>query len=369
MKIKTIGETKIIMENKNSLHNYFAWPTVARLQNGKIAVTASGYRMSHICPFGKAVISYSEDEGETYTRPAPVIDTCLDDRDSGICTFGEKGVILTSFNNSISQQREWNEKLMICTESQVPYRSAYLDLVPETEEKRFLGATFTFSNDCGTTFGDVYVSPVTSPHGPCVLQDGSLLWVGSDFDIDSVIDCKENQIKAYKINLDGTSEYVGEIENCVFEGVSVASCEPHAICLNDGTVICHIRVGGGAGDEWVYTTYQSESYDNGKTWTKPHRVIGRVGGAPAHLLQLKDGTVISVYSRRKKPCGMMAMISRDNCETWETDFEICIIEPTTDLGYPATVELKDGSLLTVYYANKGADTPAVIMQQKWKIEE
>ena len=89
MKIVRIGEPKIIMSNPESRHDYFAWPTAARLKNNKIAVVASGFRLRHVCPFGKTVISYSEDEGETYTLPAPVIDTVLDDRDGGIMTFGE----------------------------------------------------------------------------------------------------------------------------------------------------------------------------------------------------------------------------------------------------------------------------------------
>ena len=100
MKIEKIGPPKIIMDNPESQHRYFGWPSVARLQNGKIAAVASGYRRRHVCPFGKAVIAYSEDEGETYTRPAAVIDTPLDDRDADITTFGDKGVVITSFNNT-----------------------------------------------------------------------------------------------------------------------------------------------------------------------------------------------------------------------------------------------------------------------------
>lgn len=87
MKIERIGDIKTVMCNEGSRHNYFGWPTVCRLQNGKIASVASGFRLDHVCPFGKAVIAYSEDEGETFTAPAPVIDTVLDDRDGGV-TFG-----------------------------------------------------------------------------------------------------------------------------------------------------------------------------------------------------------------------------------------------------------------------------------------
>ena len=65
MKIEQIGQAQVIIDNPDSKHDYFAWPSVARLQSGKIAVVASGFRCQHICPFGKAVIAYSEDEGET----------------------------------------------------------------------------------------------------------------------------------------------------------------------------------------------------------------------------------------------------------------------------------------------------------------
>jgi hypothetical protein len=38
-----------------------------------------------------------------------------------------------------------------------------------------------------------------------------------------------------------------------------------------------------------------------------------------------------------------------------------------DLGYPATVELADGALLTVWYEFQKAAGKAVLRQAKWKI--
>ena len=93
MKIELIGDKKIIMSAPETQNNYFAWPSAKRLQDGRIAVGASGFRLRHICPFGKAVMMTSEDDGETYSLPSPVIDTCLDDRDCGNATFGESGEI------------------------------------------------------------------------------------------------------------------------------------------------------------------------------------------------------------------------------------------------------------------------------------
>ena len=106
MKIRRIGQKKTVMSNEKGSRPYFAWPTVARLQDGRILVGASGYRVEHICPFGKGVIAFSNDEGESYGEIIPVIDTVLDDRDVGLTVFGDKGLIVTSFNNTLEFQRE-----------------------------------------------------------------------------------------------------------------------------------------------------------------------------------------------------------------------------------------------------------------------
>lgn len=44
---------------------YFGWPTVARLEDGTLVVASSGLRTEHICPWGKTVLNYSEDDGRT----------------------------------------------------------------------------------------------------------------------------------------------------------------------------------------------------------------------------------------------------------------------------------------------------------------
>lgn len=107
MRIKVLEEARVVCSNKNSIHNYFAWPTVAKLQDGTLAFVASGFRMRHVCPFGKVVICYSRNQGKTWSPPAVLIDTPLDDRDSGILPYGEKSVIVTSFNDTIREQRDW----------------------------------------------------------------------------------------------------------------------------------------------------------------------------------------------------------------------------------------------------------------------
>lgn len=385
MKIKIVSDVKTIMSNPTGVHNYFGWPTVARLQDGSLACVASGFRIGHVCPFGKVALIRSYNNGKTWTKPEIIIDTPLDDRDAGICAFGKNSVIVTSFNNTIKSQRENFEV--------TPYKLAYLDVAEARgDEKKYLGSTAVISHDGGKTFGDIIKFPVSAPHGPIYLNDGSLFYVGRVFENDfSSFD--EKVIRCYKIDEGGNAELIGKIDD--IDGYN--SWEPHAIQLPSGRIIVHIRVQ----DEFTakaFTIYQCESEDGGRSFTKPHMILPIKGGAPSHLMLHSSGMLISTYSHRKSPYGIRAMFSRDGGESWDTGNQIFVngmgksadgepiipdpqqedsfdpmnITADYDLGYPSSIELEDGSLLTVFYAHEksGAreDSPAVIRQIVWKFE-
>ena len=378
MKFHLLGDPRIIMENPYSRLNYFAWPTVARLKNGRLAAVASGFRLTHVCPFGKAVLSFSDDEGESWSLPAPVIDTVLDDRDAGLLPFDESGLIVTSFNNTLQFQRDWtlsdfhhnaDDWLKNATPDQ-EYRLAYLDMITAEQEKIGLGGTFRVSFDNGVTFGPLHLAPISSPHGPTELHDGAILWVG-----EARSDCRHqlpntDLVHAYRID-PGTGEMtwlgsIPDIEDTL--GEKTYSCEPYAIQLPGGRILCHLRVYT-ANTELQFSTYQSESDDGGKTWSTPHRLIHPQGGAPSHIMMHSSGVLIAAYSNRLigKP-GIRLMFSTDGGESWDTDHILFESDYGDDLGYPATVELADGSLLTVFYAHTVEEGPAVIWQQKWKLD-
>lgn len=353
MKVTITDSTQVVMSNPQSIHNYFAWPTVARLKDGRIAVAASGFRLAHVCPFGKAVISYSTDEGKTYTAPAPIIDTALDDRDAGLCPFGKSGLIITSFNNTVDFQRD--VQMTHPNKDYKDYILAYLDTITPAQESEYLGYTYKISNDNGVTFSKLCKSPITSPHGPIELKNGTVLWVGTCYSENAA-----NRIQAYKINTDGTCELVGEIPPVCADGETHDYDEPYAFETGDGTIICHIRM------DDIFTLYQTESSDGGKTWSQPHRLLPDNGGAPAHIMRHSSGTLIVTYGYRQEPYSIKAMFSNDGGKTWGNETVICPGLKTHDIGYPSTVELADSSLITVFYNYRidGSD----ILQQKWNLE-
>ncbi len=368
MEIERMGKAKIVL-SATGMHDYFAWPSIVRKKDGAIAVACSGFRIGHICPFGKVVATVSDDEGEHYYPPQIWQDTCLDDRDAGLCAFGQSGLIVTSFNNSLSFQRK-QVKYPFGSKDyrrKRAYILSYLNKVNRAEEEKTLGSTYIVSFDNGRTFGKINKSPITSPHGPIELMDGTLLWVGRTFSEDDSFTEKTNCIHVYTIQPErGEMTFVGQIDDVYEDGKKVLSCEPYAVQLPDGKIVCHIRVERG-GDR-IFTLYQSESADNGRTWTKPRQILEKTGGAPAHLMVHSSGVLISTYGYRNDPPAVRAIFSNDGGNTWSEPVTVCSeIAPTWDMGYPASVELSDGTILTVFYAHPDINGPANIIQQKWRL--
>ena len=97
-----------------------------------------------------------------------------------------------------------------------------------------------------------------------------------------------------------------------------------------------------------------------------------VSGSPPHLLLLSDHRILCSYARREAPFGIRAIISEDGGETFGEEIEICRVtdrQTDGDFGYPSTVELDDGTLLTVYYSMIEGDDAPSILYTKWKLKE
>lgn len=341
--MKLLTKSKDIISNPDSIFSYFAWPSIARIDESTLACTCSGFRLRHICPFGKACIAYSYDDGLSWTQPTPIIDTPLDDRDAGILVYGDN-VILTSFNNSPNQQRIWEQNNIKKgdTSPNMKLISAYLNTYPENALS-YLGSTYKISHDKGKTFGKLKIAPISSPHGPFLGIDGCVHWVGKRFGENG-----NNGIALYKMDENEEFKFISDIPPCVDEYGEGFSCEPDAIQLPSGKIICTIRVQR-RDEHPLFTTYICYSYDGGKTFTNPKKLLEDTQGSPPHLLLHSSSTIILTYGRRKPEFGIRGMISKDDGETFSDEFILTNDAPNEDLGYPCSVERNDGSILTIWY--------------------
>lgn len=117
--------------------------------------------------------------------------------------------------------------------------------------------------------------------------------------------------------------------------------------------------------------YQAYSWNGGRTWSEPHEILNDgqpVKGYPPHLLKLNDGRVLLTYGYRLEPYGERAVLSSDGGITWDFSNEI-LINPSFngDLGYPSSIEIDGGGILTVYYqVDKEGEMPS-LMGTIWKV--
>ena len=142
---------------------------------------------------------------------------------------------------------------------------------------------------------------------------------------------------------------------------SLSFGEPHMVQLTTGRIIMMIRATAHPYDDTDprCVLWESFSDDGGKTWARPFPTP--LWGFPPHLALLNDGRVLCTYGYRRPPFGERACVSEDGIR-WEAADELILRDdaPNGDLGYPASVELEPGVILTVYYQ---PDVPAGTVQR------
>ncbi len=150
--------------------------------------------------------------------------------------------------------------------------------------------------------------------------------------------------------------------------------ENHVLELSPGRLLVVFRT------EFGYL-HQSNSEDGGHTWSdlKPMPVWG----CPPHLIGLSSGPILCVYGHRRDPYGIRGVVSYDDGQTWDHENIITIYEfdQPWDIGYPVSLEVTPGHILTAYYCNRKqkrkqkvgpslaySDDPGGILYTHWTLQ-
>ncbi len=305
---------------------YIGWPSIAKAPNGDLIAVFSGDRTAHISPEGVVQMVRSRDGGKTWDSPETVFDSPIDDRDAGIIRTRKDTMLVSWFTNPGGG--EWQGHWTI--------RSA----------------------DNGHTWAKPVRTTVTTPHGPIQLKDGRLLYVGQrpheshgpDYDVG----IQESRDDGRSWKTIGTFPVLKDVPILSFDECHVVECASGklVILFRDCSKPHYMR--------------QSESTDGGKTWAAPH--ITRILGYPPHVLKLPNDWLMTVYAKRWDPRGQYACISRDEGKTWDTENEIKLAAAFDgDIGYPASVQLDDGTFWTVYYQSEYPGEKPCLMGTHWKL--
>jgi sialidase-1 len=355
-----VHETRVISLEPQYYHG---WPTLARRKSGELLVVCSGGREQHVCPFGRVELMVSRDYGATWGWPQVVLDSAGDDRDAGVLETARGSLLITTFTSlayepilRAAKAKKRGEPGAWPAERLARWQLAHNRLTPE-QRKANLGCWMIRSTDGGLTWSPRSSTIVNSPHGPVQLSDGRLLYAGKE------LWTAEHRVGVCESSDDGqTWRWLAAIPPR--PGDSAAEYhELHAVEAGDGRLIAHIRNENKAN---YGETLQSESADGGKTWSVPRSIS--VWGLPSFLLRLKDDRLLMTYGHRRNPLGNQARVSTDHGRTWSDPLIISSDGASGDLGYPSTVQLADGSLLTAWYERMKDSPKAVLRQARWEIQ-
>jgi hypothetical protein len=352
-------ETRVISRQPE---HYHGWPTVTRRRNGQLLLVCSGSREQHVCPFGRVELMVSSDEGRTWGWPQVLLDSAIDDRDAGVVETAKGSLLVTTFTslayeavlerargNAPGGAGAWPAERLDA------WMAAHNRLSAE-QRRAELGQWMIRSTDGGVTWSARYSSIVNSPHGPFPVGDGRLLYAGVE------LWSKPRRVGVCESVDDGQSwRWLADIP--ARPGDDPAQYhELHGVACEDGRLVVHIRNHNKANNR---ETLQTESLDGGKSWSVP-RATG-VWGLPSFLLRLRDGRLLMTYGHRRAPFGNQARVSPDGGRTWSEPVVISGDGIGGDLGYPSTVELADGTLLTVWYEVMEGSPRAVLRQARWRL--
>jgi hypothetical protein len=306
------------------------FPVALRLADGRIAVVMRG-GAPHLGIKGRLDMIFSSDEGKSWSKPTVVVDTPIDDRNPAFGQAKDGTLVVTFFRTA---RYDANGKY-----------DDHLDNPVDTMVTR--------SADGGKTWSapeavDVSEIGWGSPYGRMLtLDDGTMLmnvYGGPVRKAGEKANEREDHSYLFRSADNGkTWTRFSEIGGKGFNETGIVK-------LPSGDLLAAMR-SEPAGEVWL-----TASKDGGKSWSEARKITPRAVH-PADMILLADGRLLMVCGYRVGPFGVVGMIGDDKgALDWEKHFTLVDDAASGDCGYPSSVLLKDGRVMTVYYAaaRKGA---------------
>lgn len=300
------------------------FPVAQRLQDGRIAVVMRG-GADHVGIKGRLDIVFSEDSGRSWSKPAVVVDSPVDDRNPA---FGQAqdGALVVAF---------WRAA-----------KDTFTDFAGD-EAQQGVNTWVTRSFDGGASWSspaeiDVRDIGYGSPYGKILtLPDGTMLmnvYGHGPRDPGDKLEAKEDHSYLYLSRDHGQTwkrhATIGRNFN-----------ETGLLRLANGTLLAAMR----SADDKASVSL-TRSTDGGLTWTAPN-LLSQPMAHPADLTLLHDGRVLLVTGFRTDALGVRGVVSDANgMFDWSKRFVLVSDSTNVDTGYPSSVVLDDGRVLTFYYA-------------------
>ncbi|NUQ64314.1 MAG: exo-alpha-sialidase [Pirellulales bacterium] len=325
------AERIAVLEEKS---RHFAFPGVAELPGGELVVVCREGD-AHVCPRGSIVLTRSRDGGKTWLPREVIYDSPSDERDPAVLCLAD-GTLVVSFCTWDS----WRDSPSL--RAKYAAETAHMEKVGWG---KYSGIWLVVSKDNGRTWSEPRAAPAYfSPHGPVVGPEQALYWIAV-----GAADGRTAVVIHRTADLGRTWQRWSEVAFCGPYDYSHPRefwDEPNLLFLPDAKAIATFRV------ERDGLAWQSYSKDDGRTWSWPKPTA--VWGFPQQLCLLRDGRILMAYGFRKTPFSVRACTSSDGGRSYDLAREIVFRHDgeDDDLGYPYSIQLHDGRLLTVYYFHR-----------------
>lgn len=308
------------------------FPVAVKLRDGRIGVVLRG-GAEHLGIGGRLEIVSSADDGKTWSKPTVVVDSPADDRNPA---FGQAadGTLVVGFwrTETYDEKGKYDPKL---------------DKPRTTWATRSTDGGKTWSEPAAIDVSDIGLG---SPFGRIIsLADGALLMAIYGYEVRPAgdkNDSNRNHSYVYRSTDHGqTWKRISEIGDGKLQ-----LNETSLLQLPSGKI--HAAARSRAGEVWL-----AESGDAGRSWSSP-RQLTPVNVYPADLCLLADGRMLMTLGNRVGPFGVLGIVSdREGQFDWDRRFNLVTDAISRDCGYPSSVALGDGRVLTAYYATRVTEHP------------
>jgi sialidase-1 len=301
--LKLDTSPKIISRGETA-GTYQAFTDICRLTNGNLCcVFYAGYEHVSLprtdCPKGGRICQVqSSNEGASWSAPVVLFDGPFDDRDPHIAQMHDGTVVCSFFT----------------------YR-------PQPNGRALCDTCLVTSRDLGRTWEtEPQVVAAGWPSSAPVreLPDGTRI-------LGIYHEDATNAYGGVIRSTDGGRTWSAPIPIGLGSGVRL-DAETDWVRLKDGTLYAALR-----GDR--VNMHFATSSDDGRTWS-PVKDIGFAGHCP-HFTRLSSGEILLAH---RLPLTSLH-VSSDEGKTWQGPYELDAVPGA----YPSTIELKDRTILAVYY--------------------
>jgi hypothetical protein len=300
------------------------FPVAQRLADQRIAVVLRG-GASHVGIKGRLDMVFSEDGGKTWGKPVVVIASEVDNRNPAFGQSAEGDLVVAFWRTA---------------------KDTFKDYAHDSPNQP-VNTWVTRSSDGGKTWStpaeiDVRDIGYGSPFGKILtLPDRSMLMNVYGYAVRNPGEPAEPKVDHSYLYRSTDAGRTWKRHGTIGAGFN----ETALLELPGGVLLAAMRSAGSKANVWV-----THSPDGGKTWAPPLEVTGP-SAHPADLVKLPDGRILMATGFRAGPFGVRGLIGDSQGHfLWKDRFTLVDDSTNPDTGYPSSVVMPNGQVLTFYYA-------------------